>query len=68
MKEKTFLDLFMESAVVIAPVVYIALVIAEIAGIPAVSALGGLVFFAGIPVGSALLGAVVATIRVRVRR
>ncbi len=68
MEEKTFLDVFLESAIMASPFVYIALVITEIAGIPAVSALGGIAFFAGIPVGSVLLGALVALVRVRVRR
>lgn len=68
MKEKTFLDVFMESVIFSSPAVYIALVIAEIAGIPAVSALGGIAFFGGLLVGSVLVGALVATIRVRVRR
>ncbi len=68
MKEKTFLDFFMEATIFASPAVYIALVITEIDGIPAVSALGGLVFFGGLIVGSVLVGAVVAMIRVRVGR
>lgn len=68
MKEKTFLDTFMESVIFASPAVYIALVIAEIDGIPAVSALGGLVFFGGLIVGSVLVGAVVAAIRASVKR
>ncbi len=68
MKEKTFLDRFMASVIFASPVVYIALVIMEIAGIPAVSALGGMVFFGGLMVGSALVGAAAAMIRVSVKR
>jgi len=69
MREKTFLDFFMEATIFASPVVYIALVIMEIAGIPAVSALGGMVFFGGLIVGSLLLGLVVAAmIRVSVKR
>lgn len=67
MKEKTFLDFFMESTIFASPALYIALVIAEIAGIPAVSALGGIVFFGGLLIGSVLVGLVVAMIRVSVK-
>ncbi len=67
MKEKTLLDLFMESAILAFPVVYLALVMVELAGVPAISALGGLVFFGGVIVGPLLLGAVVAMIRVGLR-
>ncbi len=66
-KERTFLDTFLESSLLAFPVVYIALVIMEIAGIPAVSSLGGLVFFGGVIAGPLLLGLVVATIRRRFR-
>ncbi len=67
-KERTLLDIVLESSFLAFPVVYIALVIMEIAGIPAVSALGGLVFFGGLIVGSVVVGVLVALIRVGVRR
>ncbi len=66
-KERTFLDAFLESSMFAFPVVYIALVIMEIAGIPAVSSLGGLVFFGGVVGGPLLLGLVAATIQRRFR-
>ncbi len=67
MREKTSLDLFLESSMFALPVVYIALVIMEIAGIPAVSSLGGLVFFSGVIGDPLLFGLVAATIRVDIR-
>jgi len=67
MKEKPFLDLFMESSMFAFPVVYLALVMVELAGVPAISALGGLVFFGGVIVGPLLLGLVVAAIQRRFR-
>ncbi len=67
MKEKTFLDLFMESAMLAFPVVYLAPVMVELAGVPTISALGGLVFFGGALGGPLLLGLVVAVIRVGIR-
>jgi len=66
-KERTFLDTFLESSMLAFPIVYIALVILEIAGIPAVSSLGGLVFFGGVVGGPLLLGLVAALLRVGIR-
>lgn len=66
-KERTFLDAFLESSMFAFPVVYIALVILEIAGIPAVSSLGGLVFYGAVIGGPLLLGLVAAMIRRRFR-
>jgi hypothetical protein len=50
-------DPFLEAAIFASPAVSIALVIAEIAGTLAVSALGRIAFFGGRFVGSVLLGA-----------
>ena len=66
-KERTLLDIVLESSFLAFPVVYIALVILEIAGIPAVSSLGGLVFFGGVVGGPLLLGLVAALLRVGIR-
>jgi hypothetical protein len=67
MKEKPFLDLCMESSILAFPVVYLALVMVELDGVPAISALGGLVFFGGVIIGPLLLGLVVAIIRAGIR-
>jgi len=67
MNEKAFQDTFLESSMFAFPIVYLALVMVELAGVPAISALGGLVFFGGVLVGPLLLGLVVAALQRRFR-
>jgi hypothetical protein len=68
MNAKAPFDVFLESTFWAFPVVYIALVLAEIDSVPDIGDFGGLVFFGGLIVGPVMVGALVALIRAGIKR